>query len=109
MKSCSQKGYEEIIVSFLAAESIYNNWCFKELSQTKNNNKTYSEWMGIHTSKSFYNQLTVLLQLSDTRSVNVKVFKNGQLQMTGVKSNDEGHNAVDSLIYELNTVMPKNT
>ena len=57
MKSCSQKGYEEIIVSFLAAESIYNNWCFNELSQTKNNNKTYSEWMGIHTSKSFYNQV----------------------------------------------------
>ena len=57
MKSCSQKGYEEIIVSFLAAESIYNNWCFKELSQTKNNNKTYSEWMGIHTSKSFYDQV----------------------------------------------------
>ena len=57
MKSCSQKGYEEIIVSFLAAESIYNNWCFNELSNPKNNNKTYSEWMGIHTSKSFYNQV----------------------------------------------------
>lgn len=61
------------------------------------------------TSKSFYNQLTLLLQLSDTRSVNVKVFKNGQLQMTGVKSNEEGNGAVDSLISELNIVMPPNT
>ncbi len=57
MKNCSLKGYEEIIVSFLAAESIYNNWCFNELSQTRKNNKTYSEWMGIHTTKSFYNQV----------------------------------------------------
>lgn len=57
MTSCSKKGYEEIIVSFLAAESIYNNWCFNELSKTKNNNKTYSKWMGIHTSKSFFNQV----------------------------------------------------
>ena len=57
MKSCSKKGYEEIIVSFLAAESIYNNWCFNELSKTKNNNKTFSEWMRIHTSKSFFNQV----------------------------------------------------
>ena len=57
MKRCSQKGYEEIIVSFLAAESIYNNWCFNELSKTKENLKTYSEWMEIHISQEFFNQV----------------------------------------------------
>ena len=57
MKSCSQKGYEEIIVSFLAAESMYNNWCFNKLSKTKENLKTYSEWMEIHISQEFFNQV----------------------------------------------------
>lgn len=59
-------------------------------------------------SKSFYNQLTLILRLSDTRSVNIKVFKNGQLQMTGVKSTDEGHQSVATLITELEKVMPAN-
>ena len=57
--------------------------------------------------KSFYNQMTILLCLSDTRSINIKIFKNGQLQMTGVKSNEEGNRAVELLIEELHLVMPK--
>ena len=57
MKRCSQKGYEEIIVSFLAAESMYNNWCYNELSKTKKYFKTYSAWMKIHTSQDFFNQV----------------------------------------------------
>ena len=70
MKNCSQKGYEEIIVSFLAAESIYNNWCFNELSKNKNNDNTYSEWMEIHSSKSFFNQVKFFSEEAKRLNVN---------------------------------------
>ena len=62
MKKCSKKGYEEIIVSFLAAESMYNNWCYNELIITKNIINNYSKWMKIHTTRSFFNQVKFFSQ-----------------------------------------------
>ena len=62
MKNCSKKGYEEIIVSFLAAESMYNNWCSNELTIKKNNLNNYSIWMKIHTTRSFFNQVKFFSQ-----------------------------------------------
>tara|TARA_B110000881_G_C18553065_1_gene505232 strand:+ start:212 stop:1021 length:810 start_codon:yes stop_codon:yes gene_type:complete len=59
------------------------------------------------SKKSFYNQLTLILRLSEKRSINIKIFKNGQLQMTGVKSTEEGNHAVVLLIEELRTVLPE--
>ena len=62
------------------------------------------------TKKSFYNQVTLLVVLpkkspeDETRRLNVKVFKNGQLQMTGVKSEYEGHTGVAVLLEELRRV-----
>ena len=53
MKKCSKKGYEEIIVSFLAAESMYNNWCSNELTNTKNIINNYSKWMNEKSHKNF--------------------------------------------------------
>ena len=44
MKKCSKKGLEEIIVSFLAAESMYNNWCSNELNK-KDNLNIYLKWI----------------------------------------------------------------
>ena len=56
MKKCSKKGLEEIIVSFLAAESMYNNWCSNELNK-KDNLNIYLKWIKLHTSKIFFNQV----------------------------------------------------
>jgi len=56
MEKCSMKGYEEIVVSFLAAESLYNNWC----SIKNSNNKhiaVYSDWINLHTDNLFYEQV----------------------------------------------------
>lgn len=41
-------------------------------------------------SKRFDNQVTVILRYEDGQYVNVKVFKNGNVQMTGVKRIDKG-------------------
>ena len=68
MKKCSKKGYEEIIVSFLAAESMYNNWCYNELIITKNIINNYSKWMKIHTTRSFFNQVKFFSQ--EARGIN---------------------------------------
>ena len=68
MKKCSKKGYEEIIVSFLAAESMYNNWCSNELTIRNKNKNNYSKWMKIHTTKSFFNQVKFFSQ--EAREIN---------------------------------------
>ena len=57
MKNCSMKGYEDIVVSFLAAESLYNNWCSIEKKNSNNNLKVYSDWINLHTDKIFYEQV----------------------------------------------------
>jgi len=62
MKNCSKKGFEEIIVSFLAAESMYNNWCSNALVRKKKNLNNYIKWIKIHTSKAFFNQVKFFSQ-----------------------------------------------
>ena len=57
MKNCSMKGYEDIVVSFLAAESLYNNCCSIEKNNSNNNLKVYSDWINLHTDKLFYEQV----------------------------------------------------
>ena len=57
MKNCAKKGFEEIIVSFLAAESMYNHWCSNELYGTNANQNSYSKWIILHTSEEFFNQV----------------------------------------------------
>ena len=89
MKNCSKKGYEEIIVSFLAAESMYNNWCSNELTITKNNLNNYSKWMKIHTTRSFFNQVKFFSQ--EAREIN----------NSKVPSKKQKKIFRDTLIYEI--------
>lgn len=58
--------------------------------------------------KRFENQATIIIRyiLADdaVAVVNMKVFKNGNVQMTGLKTTDFGRCAVDSLIAELRRI-----
>ena len=72
MKNCAKKGYEEIIVSFLAAESMYNNWCSNELDETNGNSNSYSKWIKIHTSEEFFNQVKFFSQ--EAKEINKSEF-----------------------------------
>lgn len=49
-------------------------------------------------TKRFDNQLTIVHKISPDTSVNMKVFKNGNIQMTGVKDPQQGSDIVDLLI-----------
>ena len=51
--------------------------------------------------KPFYNQATVIIKLDEKKYVNVKIFVNGNLQVTGLKSKDDGEIIFDTLIREL--------
>ena len=50
------------------------------------------------TKNKFFNQTTVLYKFNDIRRINVKIFNNGKLQMTGVQSKEEGMLAAKNII-----------
>jgi TATA-box binding protein (TBP) (component of TFIID and TFIIIB) len=49
-------------------------------------------------TKRFDNQLTIAYRVNETTLINIKVFKNGNIQMTGVKNIDQGYTMIDVLI-----------
>ena len=48
--------------------------------------------------KIFQNQATLILKISPTRHANVKIFRNGKVQMTGLKNIEDGHVAAHMLV-----------
>ena len=52
--------------------------------------------------KYFYNQITLHVFLN--KIINVKVFNNGKIQMTGVKSDDQGKGAANIVLQEFKTI-----
>ena len=62
--------------------------------------------------QNFYNQATVIIDVEDNRRVNIKVFKNGAIQMTGCKSYSNFITSMTILCAELKknkAVYDKNT
>lgn len=61
-------------------------------------------------TKRFDNQCTVIVRLHDrSRNINIKVFRNGHLQMTGAPDVDAVHEAVSILLRRLSRVMAVDT
>ena len=52
-------------------------------------------------NRPFFNQATIIVKLDPIRKVNVKIFSNGKIQMTGVKKLSEGHEALILIIEKL--------
>tara|TARA_Y100001970_G_scaffold206712_1_gene251743 strand:+ start:12180 stop:13379 length:1200 start_codon:yes stop_codon:yes gene_type:complete len=55
--------------------------------------------------KIFYNQATIIVYVD--KYVNTKIFRNGKVQMTGLKSIEHGHKVVSILINKLKTLKQK--
>lgn len=62
----------------------------------KSNSKTKKK-----KQKNFYNQATVIVDVKNKRRVNVKLFKNGAIQLTGCKSMENFNDAITILTNEL--------
>jgi TATA-box binding protein (TBP) (component of TFIID and TFIIIB) len=73
-----------------------NNMTRTLIKLKKNNKKTQK------TQKNFYNQATIIAEVKNKRKINVKLFKNGAIQMTGCKTTDEFINALEILCANLN-------
>ena len=71
------------------SKGVYN----KKFSKKKSDNRKY-----------FYNQVTIHLfnSLKENKRVNVKVFNNGTIQMTGINSDEIGQTTIKTLIEEFN-------
>lgn len=51
---------------------------------------------------SFYNQVTIIVKISDTKTINIKLFKNGSIQMTGCNSLENTKESIRKLFEILN-------
>jgi len=54
-----------------------------------------------NSNKNFYNQNTIIIKIYDDRYLNIKLFKNGSIQMTGCKKLSDANIAVNKLISKL--------
>ena len=59
------------------------------------------------TKNKFFNQTTVIFRYAGIRKINVKIFNNGKLQMTGVKTEIEGKKISQRIIDILKNVKCK--
>lgn len=55
----------------------------------------------VKNKNCFQNQATIIVTLSNDRQVNLKIFRNGKIQMTGLKSEEEGYVASNTLIDKI--------
>ena len=54
-----------------------------------------------NSKKNFYNQNTIIIRITEDRYLNIKLFKNGSIQMTGAKYLSDANIAVNKLISKL--------
>ena len=55
-------------------------------------------------SKRFDNQLTIVFNTKEHKNLNVKTFRNGNVQITGIKQLETGYTVVDTIIRLLNKI-----
>jgi TATA-box binding protein (TBP) (component of TFIID and TFIIIB) len=58
-------------------------------------------------SKRFDNQLTVIYKYNAESLMNIKIFKNGNIQITGIKQISDGEKMIDGLITEIRDIALK--
>lgn len=81
----------------------------KSISNSKGTNPNLKSKKKKKDSKRFDNQATIFVKLEDNCYVNMKIFKNGKIQMTGLKKIENGSKAINILIdyikdlYKLNS------
>jgi TATA-box binding protein (TBP) (component of TFIID and TFIIIB) len=76
----------------------------------------YNELKGVYNNLKikrskhrFFNQATAYIKLSADRYINVKIFKNGSLQMTGIKKTHECNTIINKLLNEIINPINSNT
>lgn len=58
-----------------------------------------------NSGKNFFNQNTIIIRAKDNKFLNVKLFKNGSIQMTGCKDLNDANIVINKLINKLKEVL----
>lgn len=66
-----------------------------KMKKTREKNKKNSK------RKNFNNQATLIVDVKNKRRINVKIFKNGAIQMTGCKAMEDFYHALDTVCREI--------
>lgn len=61
------------------------------------------------TKKCFDNQVTVIYKIGENYYPNIKVFRNGNVQMTGIRNHDDGVAIIDAVAMELRRIYDTNS
>jgi len=56
------------------------------------------------TKKCFYNQVTFILELDNSKKINLKIFLNGKIQMTGLRNKSDGIFCIQYMIKYINNI-----
>ena len=99
-------------ITFLASEEDESNPSYIKTCQCANEPiKGYATNQKPKRTKSknpnkncFQNQATLIIAISKDRQINLKIFRNGKIQMTGLKSEEEGYIASNTLISKINEI-----
>jgi len=93
-----QSGFIYIEFGLKKAETVFRGFNKKMIAPKKKKKE----------GKRFDNQVTVILRQvlasGVQQFVNVKVFKNGNVQMTGIKHIDQGHHVIGKVIDQLRSI-----
>ncbi len=86
-------------------DNIYN-YIILELSNIVDVKSTKGRrYIKGYTPKSkksnFFNQTTITMKVDDNKYINIKLFKNGSIQMTGCRDLRHANIAISKLIYKL--------
>jgi TATA-box binding protein (TBP) (component of TFIID and TFIIIB) len=77
----------------------------KKIPSHYNEIKGFYKNLKIKRSKfRFFNQVTAYIKLDTDRYINVKIFKNGSLQMTGIKKIAECNIIINKILAEINMI-----
>ena len=52
-------------------------------------------------NRPFFNQATLIVKLNPLKKINVKIFSNGKIQMTGVKNRNDANDALEYVLKKL--------
>jgi TATA-box binding protein (TBP) (component of TFIID and TFIIIB) len=87
------------IKKMLDSDETYKTSSFGDLNyQEPDPSKSKKRKKKVIKKRQFENQATLIFHFKNDRYVNIKVFNNGKIQMTGVRSNDEAHTVMYQLI-----------
>ena len=86
---------------------INNNILYIEFgSSIKKGDNLKKEKKKKKEKKYFYNQVTLHIWLG--KRINMKIFNNGRIQMTGIKKESQGYETIELFIKEINKISDEN-